>query len=103
MLLLASAAAWGDAQSEREQLLQARRAQLAQKREQQFRAADSDGDRGLTREELRASTLPPVLLKRFDEIDSDGDGRLSPEELQSLDRRASAAASGSEAPEKPGE
>lgn len=82
-------------------MLEARRALLAQKRERQFREADTNGDRGLSREELRASSLPPVLLKRFDEIDRDGDGRLSPEELQVLDRRAAAAATAPAVPEKP--
>ncbi|WP_028079570.1 hypothetical protein [Solimonas soli] len=67
--------------------LDAHRARLAQKREQQFRAADRNGDRALSREELAASDLPRVLLRRFDDIDTDHDGRLSPEELQALEQR----------------
>ncbi|WP_043111859.1 hypothetical protein [Solimonas flava] len=74
------------ADAPRRQALEARREQLARKREAQFRAADRDGDRGLSREELAGSGLPRVLLQRFDAIDRDGDGRLSPEELQALDR-----------------
>ncbi len=74
------------ADAARRQALEARREQLARKREAQFRAADRDGDRGLSREELAGSDLPRVLLRRFDEIDRDGDGRLSPEELQALER-----------------
>ena len=100
-LLLASAIASADAPTDRERLLEARRAQLAQKRERQFRDADTDADRGLSREELRASSLPPALLRRFAEIDRDGDDRLSAEELQALDRRAAAAATSPAAPEIP--
>src|SRR3546814_10859390 len=43
--------------SDRTALLQARREQLAQKRERQFRVADADHDRGLSRAELSASDL----------------------------------------------
>ncbi|MFT4046868.1 MAG: hypothetical protein QM661_09260 [Solimonas sp.] len=85
-------AADGDPQSPSAQMLDTRRARLAQKREVQFRAADRDADRGLTREELAASDLPKVLLRRFDDIDSNHDGKLSPEELQALERRQIRAA-----------
>ena len=80
---LASLATMPD-EAGRQQMLERHRQQLAARREQQFRDADRDGDRGLSRDELRASQLPPVLLQRFDEIDRDHDGRLSPEELQAL-------------------
>jgi hypothetical protein len=74
------------------QMLDARRARLAEKREQQFRTADRDGDRGLSRDELAASSLPKVLLRRFDEIDSNHDGRLEPVELQALEQKQIEAA-----------
>lgn len=48
--------------------------------EAQFRAADVDRSRGLSRSEVEAG-LPRVLLKHFDSIDADGNGELSPEEL----------------------
>src|SRR3546814_4548746 len=77
--------------SDRTALLQARREQLAQKRERQFRVADADHDRGLSRAELSASDMPRVLVRRFDEIDGNQDGELSrseehTSELQSLMR-----------------
>jgi len=78
----AGAAGDGDAPT-----LDAHRERLAQKREAQFRAADQNGDRGLSREELAGSKLPKVLLRRFEDIDTDGDGKLSPEELQALEQR----------------
>lgn len=83
--------------SDRAALLQARREQLEQKREQQFRAADTDHNRGLSRAELSASDLPRVLSRRFDEIDTNRDGELSPEELQALDRKRLAEASRTDA------
>lgn len=48
--------------------------------ETQFRVADVDRSRGLSRSEVEAG-LPRVLLKHFDSIDADGNGELSPEEL----------------------
>lgn len=80
LLLVTMPAFAGDAGT-RERQLEARREQLRQKWERQFREADSDGSRTLTREEAEAARLPRSLLERFDEIDTDGDGALSPEEL----------------------
>ncbi|MEW6166688.1 MAG: hypothetical protein AB1651_03175 [Pseudomonadota bacterium] len=69
-----------------------RREQLREKRERQFRAADVDRSRSLTREEIEAAGLPSALLRRFDEIDADGDGGLAPEELEEAQRRRIEAA-----------
>lgn len=95
-LLLGSAQAAAPVnRSDRDAIMAERRAALARKREEQFRAADLDQDRRLTRAELQQSDLPAVLSERFDEIDADGDGGLSPEELQALaSRRTQAAVSG---------
>ncbi|MEQ1439934.1 EF-hand domain-containing protein [Fontimonas sp. SYSU GA230001] len=72
-----------------------RRERLRQKREQQFRDADRDQSRSLSRAEIEAAGLPTSLLRHFDEIDTDGDGALSPEELQAMqDRRVRAARAG---------
>lgn len=87
LAVVASAARAGTADAQRDALLQQHRERLAQKREQQFRAADRDGNGGLSRTELAASSLPKVLTSRFDEIDSDHSGELSPQELQALERR----------------
>lgn len=65
----------------REQQLEARRQQLHDKWERQFRAADVDGSRDLTPAELEAGGLPRSLLRRFAEIDTNGDGALDPDEL----------------------
>lgn len=74
-----------------------RRERLREKRERQFRDADSDGSRTLTRAEIEAAGMPRVLLQRFDEIDTDGDDALSPEELAALQSRRVDSARGDEA------
>ena len=61
--------------------LDQRRERLKQKWEAQFRAADHDGNRLLSQDEIRAAQLPESLLTRFGEIDADHDGGLSPDEL----------------------
>lgn len=67
--------------SERDALLAARREQLKQKWEQQFRAADADQDRSLSLAEARSGGLPPALTEHFAKIDANSDGGLTPEEL----------------------
>ena len=65
-------------------VLRQHRERLKEKWEAQFRAADLDANRRLTREEIETSHLPDSLLSRFDEIDTDHDKSLSPEELWSM-------------------
>lgn len=85
------------ADQERVQQLEQRREKLRQKWERQFREADRDGDRRLSRSEAVAAGLPRAVLDRFDEIDADGDGGLSPEELLAAqEKRVRAAASPAE-------
>ncbi len=79
--LLAPSLATAGGDEQRAQQLEQRRERLQQKWEQQFRAADLDGDRRLSREEAVNARLPKALLDRFDAIDLDGDCTLSPEEL----------------------
>ncbi|PWN55579.1 hypothetical protein DEH80_11975 [Abyssibacter profundi] len=55
-------------------------------RQAQFRQADVDGSRSLSREEVR-NGLPKIIHTRFDEIDLDQDGQLSPDELRALQAR----------------
>lgn len=86
-LWLALGPALADSAANRAELLEARRARLAAKWEAQFRAADADGDRALTREECRAGGLPATIAERFAEIDADADGTLSPAELQAMQSR----------------
>ena len=74
----------GAAAPDRESFLAQRREQLRQKWEQQFRAADTNQDRLLSREEGQAAKLPPALLDRFGEIDTNQDQQLSPEELMAV-------------------
>jgi Ca2+-binding EF-hand superfamily protein len=57
------------------------RERLKEKWELQFRAADADEDRRLSRHEIEAAELPESLARHFDEIDVDGDKGLSPQEL----------------------
>lgn len=83
-----------------------RRERLREKREQQFRAADLDQSRSLTRTEIETAKLPAALLRRFAEIDTNGDGALTPEELEAVQNRRIEAArdgagesAGDEAPE----
>lgn len=61
--------------------LSQRRDRLKHKWEAQFRAADTDGDRLLSRAEIQAGGLPEALSDQFDEIDLDHDKALSPQEL----------------------
>lgn len=82
------------ASDDRARVLDERRERLRAHREQQFRAADVDGSRSLTREEIEAAKLSNSLLRRFDEIDANGDGVLSPEELDTAHARRVAAARG---------
>jgi len=65
-------------------------AQLRQKWEQKFRAADQDGSRSLDRAEAQAG-LPKVLFKNFDRIDTDASGSITPEELWAMHEREVAA------------
>ena len=67
--------------------LEQRRERLAQKREREFRQADTDNSRSLTREEIVAAHLPELLLSHFDDIDTDHSGALTPEELQAAAQR----------------
>ena len=86
LLLAANACVAAD-----EQALSGHRERLKQKWEAQFRAADANQDRLLTREEIAAAKLPDSLVSRFDEIDANHDGGLSPEELWAVyDKRLAA-------------
>lgn len=75
--------------------MEQRREKLRAKRELQFRTADIDQSRSLTRAEIEGAGLPSTLLRQFERIDSDGDGALTPEELESAQaRRVEAARTG---------
>jgi hypothetical protein len=70
-----------DGPEQRAAMLAQRRERLKQKWEAEFRAADTDADRALTRDEMQAGKLPSALLEHFDDIDRDHDGHVTPEEL----------------------
>ncbi|HKA43884.1 MAG TPA: EF-hand domain-containing protein [Burkholderiales bacterium] len=57
--------------------------QLRRAAEQEFRAADADGDGFLSRDEARHF---PVLARDFERTDADGDGRISVQEFVRLRR-----------------
>lgn len=59
-------------------------AQLA-RWEARFRAADTDDNRGLDRDEV-AAALPGGVLRQFEATDADGDGLLQPEEMLARQR-----------------
>jgi hypothetical protein len=52
--------------------------------EQEFRAADSNGDGYLTPGEVRGRF--PLLEREFQRVDENGDGRISPQELHQFKR-----------------
>jgi hypothetical protein len=54
--------------------------------EERFRAADADQNRSLNRQEAEAG-LPKVLWRNFDRIDTNGDGGITPEELWAMHER----------------
>lgn len=85
----------GIAAAQEPSAVEQRREKLRAKRELQFRTADTDLSRSLTRAEIEAAGLPPALLRQFDTIDVDADGALTPEELESAQtRRAEAVRTG---------
>lgn len=57
------------------------RAQAVERFDQEFKAADTDGDGRLSKAEVAASKMPG-LAAHFDKLDRNGDGQLSKEELQ---------------------
>jgi serine/threonine protein kinase len=75
-----SAPAAAPASGERED----REQRFKQEMERQFRAADTNGDGYLSKEETAAKF--PFLAKEFHRVDTDGDGRLSLQELMQAKR-----------------
>jgi|SRR3569623_197361 len=57
------------------------RAEHAARFEQQFKAADKNGDGVLTKTEAEAANMPG-LSKHFDQLDANHDGQLTKQELQ---------------------
>jgi hypothetical protein len=55
-------------------------------REAQFRRADVDNNRSLSRQEVEDG-LPRIIHARFDEIDLNADDHLTPDELRALQER----------------
>jgi Ca2+-binding EF-hand superfamily protein len=52
---------------------------------EQFAAADKDGDRALTKSEAEAGDMQRIA-KHFDRLDTDGDGKVTREEMRALIR-----------------
>jgi Ca2+-binding EF-hand superfamily protein len=52
-----------------------------------FKAADTNGDGKISREEAKAL---PRLAKHFDEIDADHDGQITPDEMRAYHEKARA-------------
>lgn len=57
-----------------------RAAQMKQDMQERLKAADSNGDGFIDRQEAEAKL--PRIAKNFDTIDTDHDGKLSPSELR---------------------
>jgi hypothetical protein len=72
-----------DGQITKEEMSQARdarRSAMKEKFEADFKAADKNGDGGLSKEEAQASM--PRLASHFDQLDANKDGVVTQEELQ---------------------
>lgn len=52
---------------------------------EQFDAADKDGDNALTKSEAEAGDMRRIT-KHFDRLDADGDGKVTREEMRTLIR-----------------
>lgn len=73
-----------------QQAWQARRAEFKQKFEAKFKAADTNGDGGLSKAETTAAF--PRLARHFDQLDLNHDGILTLDELQAARHRHGGAA-----------
>jgi Ca2+-binding EF-hand superfamily protein len=60
-------------------------ATLTYKLEQQFEAADKNGDGALTKAEAEAAGMSRVV-RHFDRIDGNKDGKITPDELRAVVR-----------------
>ena len=73
------------AQSDFTTLADNKRSRYMSKLDEHFRAADTDGDGALSREESRNGNMKPVF-EHFDRLDGNNDGRVTRDELRSLIR-----------------
>ncbi|MBY4898988.1 EF-hand domain-containing protein [Cupriavidus sp. AU9028] len=64
------------------------RAQMRERFEASYKAADKNGDGALTREEAQSGM--PGLAKRFDRVDADKDGKVTRDEIGNAMRQAHA-------------
>jgi serine/threonine protein kinase len=71
-------------QQPQQALTEERQQRFRQELEREFRAADTNGDGYLSKEETAAKF--PFLAKEFNRVDTDGDGRLSMQELAQAKR-----------------
>lgn len=62
--------------------------------EQRWKAADTDGDAAISREEAKASM--PRLAAEFDKVDANGDGKVTRDEMQAVRARQRDRAGSSE-------
>lgn len=74
--MLAATSAFAEAPAD------APRGERAQKMLERFKAADSNGDGKISREEANASL--PRIARHFDEIDTNKDGFITKEELRAF-------------------
>ena len=61
---------------------EAMQGQMRAHREERWKAADTDGDAAISRDEAKVAM--PRLAQDFDKVDADGDGKVTRQEMEAV-------------------